>query len=109
MRELGIAPVFPPREDLPVGDIHRLPSTPEREAVQVLRQTAAETGRQQGAKPTREGVRGVGSFLGEYPSHVPLFLDQGAGAAPQEGIEAEMGQMLEERVDSRRLFGGSQA
>ena len=86
-----------------------LPSTPEREAVQALRRTAAETVRQRGAKPAREGVRGVGSFLCEYTSHVPLFLDQGAGAAMQMGIDAEMGQMLEERVDSRRLFGGSQA
>lgn len=33
MRELGITPVFPPREDLQVGDIYMSPSTPEREAV----------------------------------------------------------------------------
>jgi hypothetical protein len=33
MRELGITPVFPPREDLQVGDIYMSPSTPEREAI----------------------------------------------------------------------------
>jgi hypothetical protein len=33
IRELGITPVFPPREDLQVGDIYMAPSTPEREAV----------------------------------------------------------------------------
>jgi len=32
MRELGITPVFPPREDVQVGDIYMAPTTPEGEA-----------------------------------------------------------------------------
>jgi hypothetical protein len=33
MRELGITPVFPPREDVQVGDIYMAPTTPANEAV----------------------------------------------------------------------------
>jgi hypothetical protein len=37
IRELGVYPVFPPREDFQVGDVYLAPTTPEREAAAVAK------------------------------------------------------------------------
>lgn len=52
--------------------------------------------RQNGANPSEQEVQGAVSFVREYVEHVPYYMEQGANAAAQLGLGAEMGQMLGE-------------
>lgn len=61
-----------------------------------LRKVFEEQARQRGMAPTQEDLQKAVGFVQGYIEFVPLFLEQGAGAAQQLGLGAEMGQMLQE-------------
>ena len=49
-----------------------------------------------GVNPSEQEVQGAVSFVREYIEHVPYYMEQGANAAAQLGLSAEMSQMLGE-------------
>ncbi len=61
-----------------------------------LAETIHSMARQNGANPSEQEVQGVVKFVREYVEHVPYYMEQGANAAAQLGLGAEMGQMLGE-------------